>query len=115
MTEYAPHVSPYIRVTVVDVEVRFLETDPRQVELTIRGSLPDMCKYGFYAVETRREQNVKVTLAGIHPPDRSCLQTAQDVEYKMRLGRSRPEADRGFSPGEYRLIVNNYQTSFSIK
>ena len=115
MTESAPHVSPYIKVVVVDVEIRYLKTNPVQVELVIRGTLPDQCKYGFYSVENRADQNVKVSLDGIHPADNSCGQTGQSMEYVLPLGRDMPEAERGFPPGEYKLTVNNYQTSFSIK
>jgi hypothetical protein len=115
MTESVPHVTPYIEVTVVDVEIRFLETNPVQVELLIRGTLPDQCKYNFYSVENRRDQNVKVSLAGIHPADTGCLQTDQTIEYVLPLGRDMPEAERGFPPGDYTLTVNKYQTSFTIK
>lgn len=115
MPEGTPHVSPYIQVMVVDVEFRFLETDPVQVELVIRGTLPDQCKYGFYSLENRAGQNVKVSLAGIHPADTGCLQTDQNIEYVLLLGQNGPETERGFSPGDYTLTVNNYQTSFSIK
>jgi inhibitor of cysteine peptidase len=115
MTESAPHVTPYIQVKVLDVEVRFLETSPVQVDLVIRGTLPDQCEYGFYAVETRAAQTVRVSLAGIHPSDTDCAQTEQTIEYVLPLGRDMPEAARGFSPGDYKLTVNNYQTSFSIK
>jgi len=115
MTESTPHVSPYINVMVVDVEIRFLETNPVQVELVILGTLPDQCKYDFYSVENRENQNVKVSLDGIHPADTGCLQTAQSIEYVLPLGRDMPEAERGFTLGDYRLTVNNYQTGFSIK
>lgn len=114
-TRSTPHVSPYIRVKVVDVEIRLLDTVPVQVELVIRGTLPDQCTYRFYSVENRAGQTVRVSLAGIHPAERSCQQTAQNVEYVLLLGRDMPEAERGFSPGVYSLTVNNYQTSFSIK
>jgi hypothetical protein len=112
---YAPRVSPYIKVMVVEVEIRYLETNPVQVELVIRGTLPDQCKYGFYSVENRADQNIKVRLDGIHPADNSCPQATQSMEYVLHLGRDMPEAERGFSPGDYKLTVNNYQTSFSIK
>jgi hypothetical protein len=115
ITDSAPRVSPYIKVMVVDVEIRYLETNPVQVELVIRGTLPDQCKYGFYSVENRADLNIKVRLDGIHPADNSCPQTNQSMEYVLRLGRDMPEAERGFSPGDYKLTVNNYQTSFSIK
>lgn len=115
MTESTPHVSPYIKVMVENVEIRYLETNPVQVEIVIRGTLPDQCKYEFYSLENRGGQNVKISLSGIHPADSSCLQTAQTIEYVLRLGRDMPESERGFSPGDYTLTVNNYQTSFSIK
>lgn len=115
MTESAPHVSPYIKVMVVDVEIRFLETNPVRVELVIRGTLPDQCNYNFYSVENRSGQSVKISLDGIHPADTGCLQTDQNIEYVLLLGRDMPEAERGFSPGDYKLAVNIYQTSFSIK
>jgi hypothetical protein len=115
MTESAPHVSPYIDVMVVNVEIRYLETNPAQIELVIHGTLPDQCKYDFYSIENRANQNVKITLDGIHPADISCLQTNQSIEYVLRLGRDMPESERGFAPGDYELKVNNYQTTFSIK
>jgi hypothetical protein len=115
MTDGSPQVSPYIKVRVVTVEVRFLGTNPVQVELVIRGTLPDQCKYEFYSIENRADQNVKVSLDGIHPADMGCLQITQNIEYVLGLGRDMPEAGRGFSPGDYKLTVNNYQTSFSIK
>jgi hypothetical protein len=114
MTESTPHVSPYIKVMVEDVEIRFLETSPVQVELVIHGTLPDQCKYDFYSVENRGEQNVKVTLHAIHPAD-SCQQTSQSIEYVLLLGRDMSESERGFAPGDYELVVNTYQTTFSIK
>ena len=115
MTPGGPHVSPYIRVEVTEVELRYLDTDPVQAELVIRGTLPDQCRYEFYSVESRVEQTVRVDLSGIHPADTSCAQTPQAVEYVLPLGRDMPEAARGFPPGEYQLVVNNYQTHFSIK
>jgi hypothetical protein len=111
----APHVSPYIKVVIEDVEVRYLETNPVQVELVIRGTLPDQCKYDFYTIENRVSQKIKISLSGIHPADNSCLQTIQSIEYALLLGRDMPELERGFPPGDYQLIVNNYQTSFFIK
>jgi hypothetical protein len=114
-TENAPHVSPYIKVTVTGVDIRYLDTKPVQVEIVIRGTLPDQCKYDFYSVETRAGQNVKVSLDGIHPADNSCAQTIQTIEYVLRLGRDMPESDRGFSQGDYKLTVNNYQSDFSVK
>jgi len=100
---------------VTGVDIRYLDTKPVQVELVIRGTLPDQCKYDFYSVETRADQNVKVSLDGIHPSDNSCDQTTQTIEYVLRLGRDMPESERGFSQGDYKLTVNNYQANFSIK
>jgi hypothetical protein len=115
MTISPPIVSPYIKVIVADVEIRYLKTTPVQVELVIRGILPDQCKYEFYSIENRENLNIKISLSGIHPADTGCLQTDQNIEYVLPLGRDMPEAERGFSPGDYLLTVNNYETSFSIK
>jgi len=115
MTESTPRVSPYIDVIVEDVEIRYQATNPVQVELVIRGTLPDQCKYEFYSIENRRNLNVKISLSGIHPADNSCVQTIQTIEYVLLLGRDMPESERGFFPGDYTLTVNNYQTTFSIK
>lgn len=115
MPDSTPHVSPYVPVRVDSVEFRFSETTPVQVELIIRGILPDQCKYEFYSVENRLDQTVRVSLHGIHPADMSCPQTDQTIEYILLLGRDMPEVDRGFPPGDYQLKVNDYQTSFSIQ
>jgi len=114
-TASTPRVSPYIDVMVNEVEIRYLETSPVQVELVIRGTLPDQCAYGFYSVENRGDATVKISLSGIHPADNSCVQTIQSIEYILLLGRDMPESERGFAPGEYALTVNKYQTTFSIK
>jgi hypothetical protein len=112
--ESSPHVSPYVDVVVTDVEIRYLETAPVQVELVIRGTLPDQCKYNFYSVENRRNQNIKISVKGRHPAE-GCEQISQAVEYILLLGRDMPESERGFTPGNYTLSVNKYQTVFTIK
>jgi len=113
--ESTPRVSPYIDVMVDNVEIRYLKTNPVLVELVIRGTLPDQCKYDFYSIENRGNLNVKIRLSGIHPTDYSCKQTNQTIEYVLLLGRDMPELERGFAPGNYELNVNNYNTTFSIK
>jgi inhibitor of cysteine peptidase len=111
----APRVSPYIKLTVDAVEIRYLKTNPVQVELLIRGVLPDQCKYNFYSVENRKDQNIKISLDAIHPADNTCGQTAQNIEYVLLLGRDMPESERGLPAGDYTLMVNNFQANFSIK
>jgi hypothetical protein len=115
MTDNAPHVSPYIKVTVTKVDIRYLDTNPVQVELVIWGTLPDQCKYDFYSIENRNNTQVKISLDGIHPSDSTCANTSQAVQYVLKLGRDFPEKNRGFAQGEYKLIVNNFQTNFLIK
>jgi hypothetical protein len=111
----APRVSPYVDVDVQSVEFHYLDTSPVQVELVILGTLPDQCKYGFYSLETRVDQVVRIKLRGIHPADTNCGQTRQSMEYTLLLGGKKPESERGFAPGDYELIVNGYKTTFSIK
>ncbi len=108
-----PIVSPYVDVVVIGVEVRTLPTTPVQVELLIRGTLPDQCKYRLYAVDHREAQQVRVQLRAMHPAE-NCDQTVQSIEYLLPLERNLPESRRGFAPGTYELIVNDYRTTFSI-
>lgn len=110
----SPHVSPYFDLMVNEVEVRYIETNPVQIEIVIQGTLPDQCKYEFYSSENRRNQDVKITLKVRHPAG-DCDQVSQNVEYTLLLGQNKPEAERGFSPGDYTLIVNKYQTVITIK
>jgi len=109
-----PIVSPYINVTVTGVDVQYLDTRPVQVELVIHGTLPDQCTYDFYSIENRTSDQVKITLKGIHPSTTDCAQTEQLLTYTLLLGKDFPEAQRGFEPGSYQLLVNGYQTSFTI-
>lgn len=108
-----PHVSPQVKVAVEYVEVRLLETDPVQVELVIKGTLPDQCKYELITTEDRTDDSIKITLEGLRPPE-NCQDSTQNIEYVLLLGRDLPEPERGFNPGNYELRINDYQTSFSI-
>jgi hypothetical protein len=110
-----PIVSPYLDVLIESVEIRIVDANLSRVELVIRGSLPDQCKYGFYTVENRGDHNIKITLKGIHPQNTTCAQTAQSIEYIYQLGRDMPESKRGLEAGNYELTVNNYSTSFTIE
>jgi len=101
-------------VDISEVDVRYLDTNPVQIELIIRGQLPDQCQYEFYSVENRQENVIKITLKGIHPAD-SCEQSSQEIVHILLLGRDMAEANRGFKPGDYILIVNGYQIGFSIE
>ncbi len=110
-----PIVSPYILVTVDDVQVRYLPTTPIQIEVDIQGTLPDQCQYTYYSVENRSDAKVKVTLFGIHPSNTACAQSRQRITYTLLLGRDLPKAERGFAPGAYQLSINKYETSLVIR
>jgi len=113
--ELSPHVSPYFDVEVSDVQIRHLENKSKhQVEITIIGYLPDQCEYDFYTVENRNGQNINITLKAIHP-SAECKQETQIIQYDLLLGRDMPESERGFSPGNYVLTVNNFQSAFQIQ
>ena len=114
-TANGPIVSPYIDVQVTGVEIHFLSTRPAQAELAIQVVLPDQCKYRFYAVDNRQGQNIRVQIRAIHPPDNTCIQTAQTTEYVLALGRNLPMDQRGLAPGLYHLSINTFQTTFSVK
>lgn len=109
-----PIVSPYVDVTVEEVRAKMLPLNPPQVQLLIRGTLPDMCTYEMYAVESRGENSISITLQGRHPADMMCAQELQTIEYTWLLGKDLPEAERSLKPGTYQLTVNRYETTISI-
>jgi hypothetical protein len=109
-----PIVSPYVEVTVEDVQVRILTTNPPQAQLIIRGTLPDMCDYQMYGVESRGEGSLHLSLQGIHPVGVMCAQALQSIEYTWVLGQDLPPAERSLRPGIYELTVNTYRTTIRI-
>ncbi len=108
-----PHVSPFLEVNVTGVQVRVLESDPKQVELAIQGTLPDQCNYRHQVLDKRNEKEVHVTWIAIHP-NQQCENVSQAVEYTILLGANQPEQERRFPPGTYKLVINQYQTFFEI-
>jgi hypothetical protein len=109
-----PIVSPYVEVNVEDVQVITRPTHPPQVELIIHGTLPDMCDYQMYGVESRGEGSLQINLQGMHPMEGMCAQALQPIEYTWVLGQDLPEAERSLRPGEYELTVNAYRTTIQI-
>lgn len=117
MTPSSPQVSvsPYVDPTVQSVDVRYLPTNPVEVELVIHATLPDQCQYKFRTEEVRQGTKIRVHLIAIHPINTECSGPAQQIENVLRLGSDLPESQRGFASGTYGLQVNNYQSSFSVK
>jgi hypothetical protein len=95
------------KVAVEAVELRQLESLPIQIQLFIKGNLPDDCEYELVATQAREGQMIRVTLEGQRPADLSCTTAIQPVTYALRL-------EGGFEPGDYTLAVNDYQMSFSV-
>jgi hypothetical protein len=95
------------KVAVEAVELRQLESLPIQIQLFIKGNLPDECEYELVATQAREGQMIRVTLEGQRPVDLPCSTAIQPVIYTLRL-------EGGFEPGGYTLVVNDYQTSFSV-
>lgn len=104
-----------VRVAVEAVEVRLLESFPVQIELVIKGALPDGCEYQLIASEQREGQMVSIMLEGQRPADLSCTAEIQPIAYTLLLGDGLPLAERGLAPGDYTPTVNDYQTSFSVE
>ncbi len=95
------------KVTIEAVELRYLESLPIQIELFIKGNLPDECEYELVATQAREGQMISVTLEGRRPADLPCAAAIRPITYALLL-------EGGFEPGDYTLVVNDYQMSFSV-
>ena len=115
MTINSPHVSPNIKVIVTNIGIRSIINHPGQLELVIKGTLPDQCQYRFSTVESRVDKTIKINFLAIHPNNNDCQQKSQNIEYILPLGRDMPEADRALAPGNYTISVNKFQISYSVK
>lgn len=94
-------------VVVEDVQVEILESDPVQVVAVIKGGLGNGC-LSLGEITQRREGNtIEVTLLANHSGAEACTMIYQIVDERVRL-------DGSFAPGEYTLIVNGVERTFSV-
>ena len=95
--------------TVESVEVHILESMPVQVQIVVRGQLPDAGCTTIGSVEQAREGNViRVTLVTTTDPLALCAQALTPFEHVISLDVS------SLLPGKYIVNVNGVKKSFEL-
>jgi hypothetical protein len=101
-----PQPSPLPVVHIGSIDVLIEQSNPAKVSVWIRGTLPDACSVIDAVHQERVVRNVTVTLvarreAGV------CAQVIVPFDRTVRL-------DGSFPPGNYVVIVNRIERSFSV-
>ncbi len=92
---------------VEQVDVQVLESFPVQVQVVVKGSLPDACTEIGEIGQTRDGNAVTVTIGAVRPADALCAQVLEPFEQVVPL-------DGPFPPGTYVVRVNGVETSFTV-
>ncbi|HMQ29319.1 MAG TPA: hypothetical protein PKD53_01275 [Chloroflexaceae bacterium] len=89
------------------VTVEILESDPVQVVANIQGYLGNGCMSLGEITQSRSGDTVEVTVPAIHSGAEICTMQLQLIDERVPL-------EGPFAQGEYTLIVNGVETSFSV-
>lgn len=98
------------RVEAAEIEtvtVDVLESDPVQVVANIQGYLGNGCMSLGAITQSRSGDTVEVTVPAIHSGAEVCTMQLQLIDERVPL-------EGPFAPGDYTLIVNGVETSFSV-
>src|SRR5262245_41693849 len=72
-------------VFVDTIDIRYLESDPVQVHLVVRGSLPTPCNIPAWEVQ-QTEAGIDVALWSTIEPGATCVAVLEPVEISIPLG-----------------------------
>lgn len=94
--------------SVEDLEVRILESFPVQVEVVVRGSLPDSCTTIEGIVKNREGNTFTIGLGTARPSESVCVQTIRPYEEAIALDVE------GLPAGAYTVNVNGVSETFDL-
>ena len=94
-------------LAVEQIEVQVLQSDPVQVQVVVRGTLPDACTEIGEIRQSRDGETVSVTIETHRPADALCAQVLVPIESVVPLEGS-------FPPGTYAVTVNGVSASFTV-
>lgn len=89
------------------VEVLILESFPVQVNVVVRGAVPDACTEIGEIAQQRIENEIEVTIMTTRDPAAFCAQVLTPVEETIALAGD-------FPPGEYTVTVNGMTEMFRV-
>lgn len=101
-------IQPAEEAIVESVQVQILESYPVQVQVIIRGRLPDACTYIASVTQQREGATFRVRMITARNPNQLCAQVLTPFEQVVRLDVA------GLSPGAYNVRVNDTISSFQL-
>lgn len=103
----APAAGHSFPAQIESVSVEVAESFPVQVFVRMQGTLGDGCT-SLGEITQRREGNtIEVSVPAIHSGAEVCTMQLQLINERLPL-------EGPFEPGDYTLIVNGVETSFSV-
>jgi inhibitor of cysteine peptidase len=90
------------------LEVLILESFPVQVNVIVKGEMPDSCRYTGQIAQTRVETTFHIVIATRYPTDVACEQVLTPYEQTVRLDV------RDLPKGTYTVDVNGVTTFFEL-
>jgi hypothetical protein len=91
-----------------EIDVLILESFPVQVNVVVRGNLPDGCTYLDEVEEEREGNTIKLTLWTTRDPDAMCTMALVPFEEVVSLDVY------GLEAGEYTVVVQDQTAAFTL-
>ena len=89
------------------VDVLILESFPVQVNVVVRGTVPDACTQIGQVTQQRTDNQIEITVATTRDPNAFCAQVLTTVEETIAIPGD-------FPPGDYAVTVNGVTESFRV-
>ncbi|KCZ73543.1 hypothetical protein ANME2D_00613 [Candidatus Methanoperedens nitroreducens] len=99
----------YGNATVEDIEIMVLESFPVQVNVNVKGYLPDSCTEIHKITQEKDGNTFLVNITTVRPADAICAQVIVPFEEKISLDVY------GLKAGVYNVIVNDVKGTFELE
>ena len=99
-SQSSPPAQQQVRVQVDELQVSLLESLPTQVQVTVRGSLPNGCARITKIAQTREGTRFFISIGATKDPNAICTQALVPFEESVTLDTS------GLAPGTYSVQVH---------
>ncbi len=96
------------QVPVDSIEIKVLETKPVQVQVDVKGNLPDPCTKINSISQSRDRNTFNVTIATIREAGAACIQVITPFEQPVTLDVA------GLPAGVYTVVVNGVSDTFEL-
>ena len=93
---------------VTEVKTKLLDSFPLQVEVAVRGELPDACTTVGNVIKTQKDDAFFITITASREADKICAQVITPFEKKILLDVA------GLAAGTYTVNVNGVTATFTL-